>query len=387
MAASMAAPSGEPRETQRLDVVDGLRGVAILMVIFRHTFFDSIASPGWHMLFVADGIPIFPFTLFSSTWMGVNLFFLDSGFVLYLPFALGRRAMGGLGDARALYRRRAWRLLPLYYAMLAVYLILDAAVLHQMRSPWVEIPAYATFAFPFSSALWQPRVNGALWSVGVEVCFSLCFPFLVLLVERIGMARFVLAACALALGTRYAAYAHHLGVQNTRTLNTLADSLPGRIDNFALGMAAATLFARGARAVRPSIALAAALFLFTGSAWLWDTSLALGQPGLAAPLGGYALASVAFFLLLTAALGSQGLLKRALCIAPLRWAGIGCYSLYLVHVPLLWLFQGHPRGAMIPVYWALSALISYATYRLIEEPGMLRGRRVPAVATAAAHRR
>jgi peptidoglycan/LPS O-acetylase OafA/YrhL len=365
--------AAEPQETRRLDVIDGLRGVAILMVIFRHTFFDSIASPGWHMLFVADGIPIFPFTHFSNTWMGVNLFFLDSGFVLYLPFALGRRVIGGLGDVRALYVRRAWRLLPLYYVMLAVYLVLDAAVLHQIRSPWLEIPAYATLTFPFFRETWQPRVNGALWSIGVEVCFSVCFPFLVVLVQRVGMARFVVGACAIALGTRYLAYADHLGAQNTRTLNTLADSLPGRLDNFAVGMAAATLLARGSRAVRPSVAAAAAFVLFTGSCWLWDTSLALGQPGLSAPLGGYALASAAFFLLLTAALGSQGLLKRALCFGPLRAAGIGCYSLYLVHVPLLWAFHGSPRGAQIPVYWALTGALSYATYRFIEKPGMHRG--------------
>jgi peptidoglycan/LPS O-acetylase OafA/YrhL len=370
------ASARQETETRRLDVVDGLRGLAILMVIFRHTFFDTLASPGWHMLFVADGIPIFPFTHFSNTWMGVNLFFLDSGFVLYLPFALGKRVIGGLGDVRALYVRRAWRLLPLYYVMLAVYLILDAAVLHQIRSPWLEIPAYATFTFPFFRETWQPRVNGALWSIGVEVCFSLCFPFLVVVVQRIGMARFVAVACAVALGTRYAAYAHHLGAQNTRTLNTLADSLPGRLDNFAIGMAAATLLVSGSRAVRPSVAAGAALALFTGSCWLWDTSLALGQPGLAAPIGGYALASAAFFLLLTAALGSEGLLKRALCFAPLRAAGIGCYSLYLVHVPLLWLFDGHPRGAMVLVYWGLTGVISYGTYRWVEKPGMARGRRV-----------
>ena len=373
----MAAGSG-PAETPRLDVVDGLRGVAILMVIFRHTFFATLASPGWGMFFFADGIPVFPFTHLSNTWMGVNLFFLDSGFVLYLPFALGKRAIGGLGDVRELYRRRAWRLFPLYYVMLAVYLVLDAAVLHQVRAPWLEIPAYATFTFPFFSATWQPRVNGTLWSIGVEVCFSVCFPLLVVLVQRFGMARFLACACACALGTRYLAYAHHFGVQNTLTLNTLADSLPGRLDNFALGMAAAALFARGWRAVRPSLLAAVAFLLFTASCWLWDTSLALAQPGLSAPLGGYALASVAFFLLLLGALGSTGLLRRLLSFRPLRLAGIGCYSLYLVHVPLLWLFHGSPQGAMIAVYWGLIGLLGYATYQLVEKPGMRRGKRLSA---------
>jgi peptidoglycan/LPS O-acetylase OafA/YrhL len=346
------------------------------MVIFRHTFYDSLASPGWHMSFFGGGIPFFPFTHLSNTWMGVNLFFLDSGFVLYLPFALGDRAIRGASDVWQLYVRRAFRLLPLYYVMLAVCLIVDARLLHRVRSPWFEIPAYVTFTFPFFRETWQPRPNGALWSIGVEVWFSICFPFLVVLVRRIGMARFVVLAVVMALGTRYLAYQHQLGAQNTKTLNTLADSLPGRIDNFALGMAAATLHARGWRGIGPSVGAAAALVLFTGSSWLWDSDLAFGAASLSTALGGYVLANVAFFLLLIAALRSDGLLKRALSFAPLRAAGVGCYSLYLVHVPLVWMLLLN-RGArlpLIPVYWALTAVASHATYRLIEEPCMLRGR-------------
>ncbi len=356
-------------------MVDGLRGVAILMVLVRHTFFDSVASPGHRMFFVADGIPVFPFTLFSGTWMGVNLFFVDSGFVLYLPFAMGRRAVRGLADVREIYVRRAFRLLPLYYVMLVVFLIVDAAVLHRVRSPWFEIPAYATFTFPFFRETWQPRPNGALWSVGVEVWFSLAFPFLVLLVQRIGMARFVAGAVVVALGTRYLAYAHHLGAQNTKTLNTLGDSLLGRIDNFALGMAAATLYVRGYRGIRPAVGLAAAFVLFTGSCWLWDGDLAFGPASVSTAVVGYLMANVAFFLLLNAALRSEGLLARALCFAPLRAAGIGCYSLYLVHVPLVLVLDHGPKLPLVPVYWGLTALVSYALYRFVEEPGMLAGRR------------
>ncbi len=358
----------------RIAVIDGLRGVAILMVILRHTFFDSIASPGYRMFFFADGIPMFPFTHFSNTWMGVNLFFLDSGFVLYLPFAAGRRAVRGLGDVRQLYVRRAFRLLPLYYVMLAVCLIVDATVLHRVRSPWLEIPAYVTFTFPFFRETWQPRPNGALWSIGVEVWFSLAFPFLVLLVRRIGMARFVAGAVVIALSTRYLAYAHHLGAQNTKTLNTLADSLPGRIDDFALGMAAATLFTRGYRGIRPAIGAAAAFALYTGSCWMWDGDLAFGAASTATAVGGYFMASVAFFLLLSAALRSEGLLRRVLCWAPLRAAGIGCYSLYLVHVPLVLILDHGPKLPLVPVYWGLTALVSYATYRFVEAPGMVAGR-------------
>ena len=60
-----------------------------------------------------------------------------------------------------------------------------------------------------------------------------------------------------------------------------------------------------------------------------------------------------------------------------RAAGVGCYSLYLVHVPLLWAFHANPKGALVPVYWALTGALSLATYRFIEKPGMVRGKRTP----------
>ena len=189
------------------------------------------------------------------------------------------------------------------------------------------------------------------------------------------MARFVAGAVVVAIATRYLAYEHHLGAQSTRTLNTLADSVLGRIDNFALGMAAATMFARGYRGVRPAVGAAAAFALFTGSAWLWDGDSAFGAASLRTALGGYLMANVAFFMLLGAALRSEGLLARVLSFAPLRAAGIGCYSIYLVHAPLLLLLDRAPRLAEIPVYWGLTAILSYGTYRLVEERGILAGRR------------
>jgi len=367
---------GSSASAGRLDVVDGLRGIAILMVIFRHTFFDTFASPGYHLFFFGDdGIPIFPFTHLSNTWMGVNLFFIDSGFVLFLPYARGRRAFITFADVRAFYARRAWRLLPLYYVMLGVCWIQDTVSLHHMKSPWVEIPAYVTFTFPFSSHYWRPSLNGALWSIGIEVGFSALFPLFAWLALRVGTGRFAAAAAAIALGTRYVAYACHVGTQSTPTLNTLADSVLGRLDNFALGMVAATLFVRGWRTIGSQVAMVAALMLYTASAWLWDDYLVMGRSGLSAPLLGYEISNVAFFLLLMAALQSKGLLRRLLVFGPLRGAGVICYSLYLVHVPVLWSFGGAPRGMAIPAFWAVTGCLSYLTYTVVEKRGIERGRR------------
>ena len=335
---------------------------------------------------------MFPFTWLSATWMGVNLFFVDSGFVLYLPFALGRRQISSLADFKRAYARRAWRLLPLYYVMLVVALVLDAALLHHVKSPAFEIPAYLTFTFPFFRETWQPRPNGTLWSIGVEVWFSLAFPFLVILVKRIGMVRLVALAFVIALVTRWLAYGCGFGTQMTKTLNTLADSLPGRIDNFALGMAAAAIFAHArttAAFPRPSLLAAIGIALFSASAWLYDADLAFGQLSPAVAVGAYALANVGFFAFVLGALRSEGLLRRVLTFPPLRVAGIGCYSLYLVHAPLAWvlyLLEGEApstalRASLTAGYLLAVALTSYVTYQTIEKPGILRGQRANAGGT------
>jgi peptidoglycan/LPS O-acetylase OafA/YrhL len=375
-------------EGKRIDVVDGLRGVAILMVLVRHTFFDTVARPGFGAFFL-DDTPIYPFMLLSNTWMGVNLFFLDSGFVLYLPYALGKRAVRRARDAKEIYVRRAFRLLPLYYLMLVVCLAFYG---DRMKAPSFEIPAYATFAFPLFHETWQPRPNGLLWSIGIEVWFSLAFPLLVIVARRIGIARLLAGAIALSLSTRYLAYAGGIGWQKTATLNTLADSLVGRLDNFVLGMAAATLLARWQRAnpgladpsagprpdraaVRPGVALAGAFLLYSASCWLWDRACTLGEGRVVAGVGGYALANGAFFVFLLAALRSDGLLRKVLSSAPLRWAGIRCYSLYLVHGPLLVLVTLAPAVPLRSLFLFLTFGLSYLTYRFVEKPGMAYGRR------------
>ena len=108
-----SAPSTAPR----IPVVDGLRGIAILAVLQTHLFVDLTPS-GWGSigLFTYQDlvIPICPLPL-AHGWMGVNLFFVLSGFVLSLPYAEKRRRIETWDDAKAFWRHRARRLMPLYY--------------------------------------------------------------------------------------------------------------------------------------------------------------------------------------------------------------------------------------------------------------------------------
>src|ERR1700689_3768513 len=94
----------------KLEVINGLRGFAILAVIWHHLF-GLYFKPGSSVaLEIARGGGSF----LSYGWIGVPLFFVLSGFVLYLPYAEGGAKLATGADALNFYRRRAERLLPLY---------------------------------------------------------------------------------------------------------------------------------------------------------------------------------------------------------------------------------------------------------------------------------
>jgi peptidoglycan/LPS O-acetylase OafA/YrhL len=325
-----------------------------------------------------DGTPLFPSAVLTSGWLGVNLFFVDSGFVLALPFARGSRAMSGAGDLFAFWRRRALRLLPLYYLTLAVGAV-AASARGAAPSPR-DLLALVTFAYPAMPGLFLPRLDPSLWSIGIEVWFSLLFPALPWLAHRIGLARLLALAVIVSTATRALASSLQLGAA-VGTLGAVADSLPGRLDNFVLGVVAAYLFAGGSlrtffgrhRFLQPA-AFASAVLCLVVSGQLWE-GVAMSRGERWAPVVANALANGGFFLLLTGAVsGFGGAVTRALSVLPLRWLGIGCYGIYLWHWKLLAPLglPGQLEPWRVTVYVAITLALSAIGYRLVEKPLMKR---------------
>src|SRR5258708_4274543 len=97
-----------------------LRGLAVLLVLFFHGFgfeFTTRGLSGVAKLFVAATLP---------GWMGVNLFFVLSGFLIT---GVLLDSKGRTDYFRRFYYRRALRILPIYYAVLAVLGVLPRLVL------------------------------------------------------------------------------------------------------------------------------------------------------------------------------------------------------------------------------------------------------------------
>jgi peptidoglycan/LPS O-acetylase OafA/YrhL len=329
----------------RIARVDVLRGLAALGVFVFHAsnvleFPKRVMPPfdlgGWRV----DGLPS-PFSLGAT---GVNLFFVVSGFCLALQPL--RRAAKAIEPGRY-YRDRAARIYPAY----ALAVLFSAAVATWLGIAWrgAELGTFLLFAQGFVQP-WVFSFNGALWSMATEVQFYLVFPLLYAAQVRLGPARFVALAGMVTLAWRAGAA---LTPGADEVIGGITQSafrmnlLPGRLLEFALGMAVAErllhdrdrLRTLARRSLLPALAFGIGL-RGLGPAWLADPAMGLAYATLLA-------ASVAAL----RPARDDGLAARF---------GRASYSFFLIHFPvlvlLLHLLGGPGALARLGPYGALAVL-------------------------------
>jgi peptidoglycan/LPS O-acetylase OafA/YrhL len=182
LAAGVWPVSGAIREIAALD---GLRAVAVLLVM------------GFHWLTALNESPrTAPATLVllhqtGNVWVlgstGVHLFFVLSGFLLFLPYA--RALLGGqeFPDTRKFYTRRALRILPAYWFSL-VLIVLVFQPQYLRLSGWGDLALHAVL-LQNVTATTRTGINPPFWTMAVESQFYLLLPFLAWLLIRPGHAR------------------------------------------------------------------------------------------------------------------------------------------------------------------------------------------------------
>ncbi len=163
-----------------LDAVDGLRGMAALLIVVYHCF-TNVDSPEWRPILGVNLLR--PLT---DGWCGVNLFLVLSGFCLYWPFA--RNPQRRMSYASHM-KRRSLRILPAYYASLllvpAMYLLMrccGASVDLDGPRSWTDAILHLTMLHSFSAEAFSSW-NGVTWSLGLEWCWYLLFPLAVWIAE------------------------------------------------------------------------------------------------------------------------------------------------------------------------------------------------------------
>ncbi len=219
------------------EIVDGLRGVAILWVLCYHTWLFSWYTPAWHPFGIAVPVDLFP----RVGYLGVDLFFVISGFCLFMPGA--RRAVGGVPEPglRSFSLRRVVKIVPSYALVVFATIPFALPYLGSQRGVWVALATH--FAF-LNSFYVDPfgQANSVFWSLAIEVQFYVLFPALAWVFRR--------APLPAALGMIATALAYRIHFSGCCLQNEIVvRELPAFLDVFACGMLAAYCVTWGQRHV------------------------------------------------------------------------------------------------------------------------------------------
>lgn len=243
-------------------MLDGFRGLAIVLVVITHSFvtgYDPRVAIG---PFVTD----FGFNaVVNAGSLGVELFFFISGLVLFLPYARAKFGLGNLPTLGHFLDRRFIKIVPSYYLALfitAVFFWMPDDVAARRTT---EVIRHALFIHThWSESMFA--IVGAFWSLGVEAQFYVVFPFLAMCMRRAPIRTY---AVLLVIGESYRMWLHATG--HHRGFYEISQ-LPAHIDLFALGMFCAYLFVRfrglHGRAVVERAATAVAVLAFAAGSWL-----------------------------------------------------------------------------------------------------------------------
>jgi peptidoglycan/LPS O-acetylase OafA/YrhL len=311
------APAVAGPRSRRLSGLDGIRALAALYVVADHVFLRTF--PGYPV----DHAPFWAAWLIYGRF-AVVVFIVLSGFSLGLsPARHGWR----LRSASEFARRRAWRILPPYWAALVFSLAVAWLIIPQPGHGIPDARSVVVNGLLVQNLVAAHSPNAAFWTLAIEAQLYLLLPLLLLVVRRRGAV--VMAATVALIVAAIGIVAPHLHGVNTLVLQ----SPPDLAALFAVGILAAGIV--GASETRRAwpwarLALAAvmpvvAVVWWQGSVWtahhLFWVDLALG-PAVAC-------------LLAALATGRPARLVRMLDARPMRSLGSFSYSLYLTHAPIV----------------------------------------------------
>jgi peptidoglycan/LPS O-acetylase OafA/YrhL len=360
-----------PDFSRRIPQLDGLRGVAIAIVVIFHYVNAAFAA----------GAPRFVAVLLRPTslgWSGVDLFFILSGFLI-----------GGiLIDAResgnyflVFYRRRLCRIFPLYFAFLAIAFFaihFKPSPLHVVYQPAIPWKVCAIFCQNFWMAIHNDMgaVMNPTWSLAVEEQFYLVIPAVIYFVRPSRLIWILTAGIVLAPLIRLTIF-----LANPRLTMAMYVLLPCRMDSLLLGVATAYFLRQpgawefvGAHLRQLWIAIelltvVCALFLVRASMFDPLTMLL-----------GYDCVGVLYACILVASLFDRTLAR----VLQARWLmGLGsiAYGVYLIHLLAFGLIfavlKDHPNSGATTAIIALvlTIVIAKVSWEWFEKPFVRFGRR------------
>jgi len=355
--------------------LDGLRAFSVAAVLIYH------AEGSW----------------LPGGFLGVEFFFVISGFLITAQLLLEWRRSGGISLGK-FWLRRARRLLPAVFALLLVVvtgsLLFFPDEVTEVRGTMLASMAYVTNWYlifdhqPYFQSFGRPPLLQHLWSLAVEEQFYVLWPVLLSVALKWMRPAFVLP-CVLALAAWSSLLMiglYHRGVDPDR----LYYGTDTRAAGLLIGAALAFVWAPWQHSTVPGVWTAIRVRALdvvglAAAALLVLLALKLNESHALLYTGGFAITSLTSAVLIAVVVHPASLVGKALGLQPLRWVGVRAYSLYLWHWPVFMLTRPHVDVPLDGILLAVlqiagTAVLAEVSFRYVESPirngalGRLRGR-------------
>ncbi len=313
-----------PTTNQTYDFLDGVRGLAILMVVACHLIYMN-PDASWKLRFFTG--------IFHAGSNGVTVFFCLSGFLISLPF-WQRKLNGDKVVSRSYATRRFWKIVPPLF--LSIVLLTPIYIATYGRADDYTIAAVKwivgwSWFMPVSGIL-----NPVMWSLIVEVHFYTILPLLFLCCKRLSYKQtlwilflgFLLIPPIARLV--YSWYGIHFSLSPFILVN-----FPSMLDPFAYGILIAGLFQMGAlkhswaRLGPPGLFLLGIIMVISGFSTVSPATAVIFNYEI---IRAMVMISSAMILCFIAHPGTAK--KWGLELPALRWLGLLSYEWYLLHQPI-----------------------------------------------------
>ena len=389
-AANAGAGHRARRAAASVPALDGFRGLAVLWIVLGHCWWQ-VGGPA-----LDGGVGR---NLFTIAYTGIDVLFIVSGFVLFLPAALNN---GNLGNLRSYFRRRFARIAPAYWVAL-FFVILFNPLLTSMHVPLPGTSAAGNSALLIHMSFLHEEVygnsirngfaaNGVIWTLSIEIIFYAVLPLVAAWWYRRPFLGLGLAFAG-AKGWQYAMthatswlpwFGVHAGGKHLFPLEEhLLLQFPTYMGHLALGMTLAWLYGRaqdrGVERVRPYMPLVqmGALAAFFGIAYWRQVQAFAGHAGYFDHWTTTSdLALLIGTVMLSTTLAPQWS-QRPFVARACRRLGDMSYGVYLFHLPLIGfaLTTLHfPTGTNLDFVWMMafavpaSIFAGYLSHRFVEQP-------------------
>lgn len=218
-------------DAKHLDVLDGVRVLCILLVGWFHIWQQSWLAPQFEVLGEFISLDF----LLRSGYIWVDGMLLLSGFLLYLPYTQAGTRLPAIG---AFYKRRLIRILPSYLLCVVPMFIFCCVRGNYLQTSdaVLDILSHLTFTHNlFYFSYFRSPLNGALWTLAVEMQFYLLFPFLARAFRKLPVVTYAIMAGA--------AFAFRFYASRQPDTSMYFNQLPAFLDVYANGFVAASVFA------------------------------------------------------------------------------------------------------------------------------------------------